>query len=160
VKKSIIILILLLLIVGGGIYWFLRPKSKEAGPEMVVHGMAPGWKFSLPQGDPAQGRQWFVKLECYKCHEIKGEEFPAVAAADKGVGPDLSQMAGLHPVEFFAESIINPNAVVDADAKEKGYLGADGKSKMPDYNDILTGKELADLAAYLTSLKAQEHKAH
>lgn len=69
-------------------------------------------------------------------------------------------MAGLHPVEFFAESIINPNAVLDAQAKEKGYLGTDGKSKMPDYNDLLTVKELVDLAAYLSSLKAPEHKAH
>ena len=67
-------------------------------------------------------------------------------------------MAGMHPVEFFAESIMNPNAVIDPDAKEKGYLEEDGKSKMSDYNDILTVKQVADLAAYLTSLKGQEHK--
>ena len=99
-------------------------------------------------------------VECYKCYQIKGETFPAVADADKGVGPELSQMAGMHPVEFFAESIMNPDAVVNPDAKQKGYLGDDGKSKMPNYNDVLTVKQVADLAAYLISLKEKASKAH
>ena len=110
-------------------------------------------------GDAAAGRKIYVDVECYKCHEVKGESFPAVADADKGIGPELSQMAGMHPVEFFAESIINPNAVIDPKGKELGYVGEDGKSKMPDYLDVLTVKQVSDLAAYLTSLKRQEHKS-
>ena len=51
-------------------------------------------------------------------------------------------MAGMHPPEFFAESIINPNAVIDPDAKKLGYVGEDGKSKMPDYNSVLTTNRL------------------
>lgn len=136
-----------------------QEKQKEAG-EMAGHGMAAEWKFTLPAGDPAAGRKVFIEVECYKCHEVKGETFPAVADADKGVGPELSQMAGMHPVEFFAESIVNPNAVVDPDAKQKGYLGEDGKSKMPIYNDILTVKQVSDLAAYLASLKGEGSKSH
>jgi mono/diheme cytochrome c family protein len=78
---------------------------------------------------------------------------------EKGdVGPELAQMAGMHPPEYFADSIINPNAVIDHDAKEKGYVGADGKSKMPNYNDTFTVRQLADLTAYLTSLKGGGHK--
>ena len=65
-------------------------------------------------------------------------------------------MAGMHPPEFFAESIINPNAVIDPDAKKLGYVGEDGKSKMPDYNSVLTTKQVIDLAAYVGSLKAQK----
>lgn len=135
-------------------------KQKEAGTGMAEHGMAASWKFTLPKGDPVEGRKMFVQLECYKCHEVKGEAFPAVAVGEKGVGPELSQMAGMHPVEFFAESVMNPNAVIDADAKEKGYLGEDGKSKMPDYGDILTVKQVTDLAAYLASLKGGQQKTH
>jgi len=135
-------------------------KRKEASGGMMEHGMPAQWKLTLPQGDPAQGRRIFVEVECYKCHEIKSETFPAVAFAEKGVGPELSQMAGMHPIEFFAESIIDPNAVIDSDAKEKGYLGGDGKSKMPNYNDVLTIKQVLDLTAYLASLKGQERKAH
>ena len=134
-----------------------QEKQKET-EEMAGHGMASEWKFTLPAGDPAAGRKVFMEVECYKCHEVKGKTFPAVADADRGVGPELSQMAGMHPVEFFAESIMNPNAVIDPDAEKKGYLGDDGKSKMPNYNDVLTVKQLADLAAYLGSLKAEQHK--
>lgn len=135
-------------------------KKEEAGRGMGEHGMQASWRFTLPKGDPVEGRKVFVELECYKCHEIKGETLPAVAKGDKGVGPELSQMAAMHPIEFFAESIMNPNAVIDPDAKEKGYLGADGKSKMPNYNDVLTVKQVADLATYLASLKGQEQKPH
>ena len=136
-------------------------KEKEVShQEMGVHGMSPDWKFRLPKGDPAEGRKIFVEVECYKCHEVKGEKFPAVAEGEKGVGPELSQMAGMHPQEFFAESIINPNAVIDPDAKKLAYVGEDGKSKMPDYNSVLTTKQVADLAAYLASLKGEAHKTH
>ena len=95
------------------------------------HGTPKDWKFTLGKGDAAEGRKLFVEIECYKCHEIKGERFPNVAADEKGIGPELSQMAGLHPIEFFVESIANPDAVIDADAKEMGHVDADGKSKCP-----------------------------
>jgi mono/diheme cytochrome c family protein len=153
----------LVLLIASGIFSLVscskQEKQKETG-EMAEHGMAAGWKFTLPAGDPAAGRKVFIEMECYKCHEVKGQIFPAVADADKGVGPELSRMAGMHPVEFFGESIMNPNAVVDPDAKQKGYLGEDGKSKMPNYNDVLTVKQVSDLAAYLASLKGEGGKSH
>jgi mono/diheme cytochrome c family protein len=117
------------------------------------HGTPKDWKFTLTKGNPDEGRKIFVELECYKCHEVKGERFADVVETDKGVGPELSQMAGSHPIEFFAESIINPNAVIDDDAKEQGYVSEDGKSKMPEYGDVITVKQLADLSTYLASLK-------
>jgi mono/diheme cytochrome c family protein len=124
--------------------------------KMGEHGMTRDWKFTLPQGNATEGRKIFVEAECYKCHEVKGEAFPSVTEKDKGVGPELSQMAGMHPPEFFAESIINPNAVIDPDAKKLGYVGEDGKSKMPDYDSVLTIKQVADLASYIASLKGQK----
>ena len=137
--------------------------SKEQKSQTPTHGMSQGhgtpqdWKFTMPKGDAERGRKVFVELECYKCHEVKGERFPQVAEADKGVGPELSQMAGMHPAEYLAEAIINPNAVLEPEYKDKGYLGEDGKSKMPDYNDILTVKQAADLAAYVASLNKGGH---
>jgi mono/diheme cytochrome c family protein len=136
-----------------------QEKQKET-KETARHGMASEWKFTLPAGDPAAGRKVFIEAECYKCHEAKGETLPAMTEGEKGVGPELSQMAGMHPIEFLAESIIDPNAVIDPDAKERGYLGEDGKSKMPAYDDVLTIRQVVDLAAYLASLKGQEHKTH
>jgi mono/diheme cytochrome c family protein len=129
-----------------------RDGQHHAASHGDQHGMPKDWKFTLANGDAAEGRKLFVEIECYKCHEVKGESFPNVAASEKGVGPELSQMGGMHPVEFFAESIANPNAVIDADAKEQGHIGPDGKSKMPGFADVLTVKQLADLATYLASL--------
>ncbi len=98
-----------------------------------------------------KGRAVFVKFECYSCHEVKGESF---RPPDPGstVGPELSAMAGNHPPEFFAESIINPGAVID---KGRGYEAPDGSSKMPSFNEDMTVKDLTDLVAYLMSLKPQ-----
>jgi Cu/Ag efflux protein CusF len=57
-------------------------------------------------------------------------------------------MGPLHPVEFFAESIINPNAIVP-----KEYRNSDGTSPMTNFTDKMTLRELIDVAAYIASLK-------
>lgn len=159
------VVILVLLFIPGGAFGLVScsegKKEKEvAHKEMGEHEMPADWRFTLPKGESLEGRKIFIELECYKCHEVRGETFPAVAAGEKGVGPELSQMAGMHPVEFFAESIINPNAVIDPKAKELGYIGEDGRSKMPDYSNLLTVKQVADLAAYIASLKGEKHSGH
>lgn len=123
--------------------------SPSRPPEPGQHGTPEGWKFTWPAGDPNKGREIFAKLECYKCHEVRGESFPGVRGKD-AVGPELSQMSAHHPPEFFAESIINPNAVIDPDP---GYKGPDGSSKMPSFNDSVTVQEVVDLVAYLVNLK-------
>ncbi len=136
-----------------------KTEQETAHSAMGEHA-PPNWKFTLPPGDPVEGKKLFVESECYKCHEVKGESFPVVGEDDKGIGPELSQMADTHPREFFAESIVNPNAVIDPQDKELGFLGADGKSRMPTYSDVLTVRQLADLATYLHSLKRDKHSGH
>ncbi len=127
-------------------------KDKDEEEE----GPPPGWKFTFPKdGDPARGRAMFVKLECFSCHEVKGETFPPPGPGGTK-GPELSGMAASHPPEFFAESIINPGAVID---KGRGYEAPDGSSKMPSFNEDMTVKDLMDLVAYLTSLKPPAHAA-
>jgi Cu/Ag efflux protein CusF len=106
-----------------------------------------GWQFTMPKGDPVKGRAVYDKFSCYSCHEVRGEKFPPL---DKGqaVGPELSQMGPMHPLEYFTESTINPSAI-----GAKKYRGPDGKSKMPDFNSDMTVQELIDVSAYLASLK-------
>jgi len=91
----------------------------------------------------------FSKLECYSCHEVKGEKFPPPGDGAK-LGPELSAMAPMHDVDYFAESIINPSALIE---KGKGYEAADGSSKMPSFNDSMTVQELIDLVSFLRTLK-------
>lgn len=107
-----------------------------------------GWQFTMPKGDPVKGRAVFDKFSCYSCHEVRGEKFPAPEKGQAAVGPELSQMGPMHPLEYFTESTINPSAVGG-----KKYRGPDGKSKMPDFNSDMTVQELIDVSAYLASLK-------
>jgi uncharacterized protein involved in high-affinity Fe2+ transport len=58
-------------------------------------------------------------------------------------------MGGHHPAEYFAESILDPNAVI---VEGPGHTGPDGRSIMPDYRDSLTVAEAIDLVAYIRSL--------
>jgi L-cysteine S-thiosulfotransferase len=122
--------------------------------DLHAHGGVPrGWKFLMPPGDAAEGRQVFVSLECFACHEVKGERFPQTSTTPRGAGPELTGMGGHHPAEYFAESIINPNRVI---VQGEGYTGADGLSKMPSYADTMTIKQLVDVVAYLKSLTTGE----
>lgn len=116
-------------------------------------GIPPGWKFLLPSGDPMEGKKVYIEMQCYSCHEIKGEHFPK-DARDKGdVGPELTGAGRYHPAEYLAEAIVNPNRVI---VEGPGYTGPDGLSKMPDYSESLTLKQLIDLVAYLKSLTTGE----
>jgi hypothetical protein len=108
-------------------------------------GVPKGWSFVPPAGDPARGRQVFVRLGCYACHQVRGEELPA----SSGIGPDLTGMGGHHPAGYILESILNPNAVI---VEGPGYTGADGKSIMPEYRGQLSVNDLLDLVAYLKNV--------
>jgi mono/diheme cytochrome c family protein len=118
-------------------------------------GVPRGWKFALPAGDATRGRAIYGKLECNKCHEVK-PDFPRSGGAGD-VGPALTGMGSHHPAEYFAQSILDPNAVVVAGP---GYVGRDGRSIMPDYRDSLTVAELVDLVAYIRSLGGGDSHAH
>jgi mono/diheme cytochrome c family protein len=89
------------------------------------------------------------KLECFSCHEVRGEAFPEPSDRAR-VGPELSAMGPLHPPEYFAEAIINPGAVIE---RGHGYEARDGTSKMLSYNDAMTVQEAVDLVAYLSQLR-------
>jgi mono/diheme cytochrome c family protein len=136
------------------------PRPAPGGDPHAQHGTPKGWRFTWPKGDIAKGRAAFAKFECYACHEVKGETFPAPREPDK-VGPELSVMGPLHEVDYFAESVLNPGAVIE---RGKGYQAADGSSKMPSFNDSMTAQELIDLVAYLRALKppqgGQGHRGH
>jgi len=134
-----------------------KPPAPISMDELHKNGGVPrGWKFTLPAGDPAAGREVFAKLECNKCHEIK-PDFPRGERGPGDVGPELTGMGGHHPAEYFAQSIVDPNAVIVAGP---GWVGSDGRSIMPDYRDSLTFVELVNLVAYLKSAGGGEHQHH
>jgi mono/diheme cytochrome c family protein len=130
-----------------------RPPTRSVRITMdALHqagGIPTGWHFTVPPGSVEAGRRAFADLGCPSCHRVAGESF-ADAGTQTGIGPDLTGMGSHHPAEYFAESILNPDAVlVDA----PGYIDGNGRSVMPSYPDLTLG-QLADLVAYLRSLRA------
>ena len=120
-------------------------------------GVPKGWTFSWPDGDAAKGKQVFAKLECYQCHQVPGAGFPDAKPDPTRQGPPLAGMGGMHPAEYFAESILNPNAVI---VTAPGFTGPDGLSIMPDFRDSLTLAETIDLVAYIRTLTEGGHHQH
>ena len=110
-------------------------------------GVPPGWRFTLPAGNPAAGRQVYVDFKCYACHAMKGEQFPLKPGETATAGPDLTGMGRHHPTEYLVESIVNPDAVL---IDGPGFVGGDGRSIMP-ATPAMTLGQLIDLVAYLKS---------
>ena len=140
------VFITLLLPATGAISLLSWLETKSNAGEAEMHHPQ-GWRFTMPKGDATKGRAAFEKFACYVCHEVRGEKFPA-AAPGNVLGPELSQMGPLHPLEYFTESIVNPSAHA-----AKKYRSPDGKSTMPTANDRMTVQELIDLSSYIASLK-------
>jgi putative copper export protein/mono/diheme cytochrome c family protein len=105
-------------------------------------GVPRGWAFRLPPGDARRGREVYTRLECFRCHRLRGESHPAPS----GAGPELTGIGSHHPASYIAESIVNPNAVI---VEGPGYTGPDGRSTMPDYRNTLSVADLMDVVAYL-----------
>jgi putative copper resistance protein D len=123
-----------------------RPAAPISMEALHAGGGVPqGWRFTPPAGDPARGRQVFARLQCFGCHRVAGERFPAPA----GPGPELTGMGHHHPPGYLLESVLNPNAVV---VEGRGYTDARGRSVMPELARDLTVAELLDLVAYLRTL--------
>lgn len=120
------------------------PTKSTVATHAAENHHSKGWRFTMPKGDPDKGRAVFQKFECYYCHEVRGEGFPPPVES----APELSQMGPMHPAEFFAESIMNPNAVVP-----KSYREPDGKSPMTNFTEKMTVQELIDVSAYVASLR-------
>jgi len=141
--------------------------KEQTGHPTGKHGEATpkGWRFALPPGSPQAGRKVFAEFECFKCHAVQGEKFLAPKAEEGRVGPALAGMGAMHPAEYIAEVIMNPNASVAWRIKhhkteKQTYLGADGKSKMPSYNGAMTIQQLIDVVAYLKSLTSTSGHKH
>ena len=137
-------------------------RARTPGPRVsmaALHatgGVPPGWRLAPPAGDVAAGRRLFVDFGCQSCHRVAGEPFAAKDTVG-GVGPELTGMGAHHPPAYFAESIMNPDAIL---IDEPGFVGPDGHSVMPDYPDM-TIAQLADLVAYLSSLRTGDpHAGH
>lgn len=106
--------------------------------------------FRLPaNGNAEKGKAAFVALECHRCHEVSGVELPPPT-----VQPPVPVVLGglvLNEMTdgYLTASIINPSYKLASYPKEQIMAG--GKSRMPEYADRMTVRQLVDLVAFLQS---------
>ena len=107
--------------------------------------------FRLPEtGDSDRGKQAFVALECYSCHTVDGTDLPAA----RGDVPQVVKLGGLvHELRtdgYLVASIIHPSHRLAPYPSER--ISVEGESRMPDYANTMTIRQMVDLVAFL-----QEH---
>lgn len=105
--------------------------------------------FSLPEGDPQEGREAFLELGCNACHTVSGVELPAPEVA----GPVSVELGGgVTVVETYGQlvtSIINPSHRVAPRLDRAEVVDQEGESMMPSFNQQLSVQDLIDLVAFL-----------
>ena len=73
------------------------------------------------KGDPVRGEKIFRRLDlsCMKCH--------SVSQAGGNVGPELSAVGSISPVDYVVNSILNPNLAIKEQYVTKVILTLDGE---------------------------------
>ena len=107
--------------------------------------------FALPGGgDADRGQEAFVELKCYTCHEVDGleDELPR-PTADPVVGVTLGGVSSREPADGeLLTSMLNPNHSIYPAGEEERVMSGD-ESRMADYTDVMTVRQMLDLIAFL-----------
>ena len=109
--------------------------------------------FLLPGGDVEQGEAAFVELECNSCHSVDGVDLPPPTLIPL---PSASVVLGGQVFEirtdgYLVTSIINPSHKLARGLEKEEITTSTGESRMPDYSDLMTVRQLIDLVAFLQS---------
>jgi sulfur-oxidizing protein SoxX len=102
--------------------------------------------FHLPEGDPNAGQQTFVTLQCNTCHRISGVDLPEpVAVPAVRLGGDVLAL----PTDGkLTSDIINPSVHFALGYPDEQIM-VGGHSRMPDYTQKMSVRQMADLVAFL-----------
>jgi mono/diheme cytochrome c family protein len=107
----------------------------------------------LPAGEAVAGRQAFQDLKCHVCHRVSGEKgFSPIAELQ---APMLNATLQLQTGSDIAAAIIAPSHSVSIRTSEavKAQMSRQGLSPMGDFSRALTVRQLADLLAYLRTVR-------
>jgi mono/diheme cytochrome c family protein len=140
--RPLIAIVLLLMPVAAG-----AQSAPQGAPYQVLDTVV------LPKGDARAGRQAFQDLKCHLCHGVAGEkEFSPLAELQ---GPMLNATLQLQAASDIAAAIIAPSHSLSVRTSEavKAQMWQQGMSPMGDFSRALTVRQLADLLAYLRSIR-------
>lgn len=104
--------------------------------------------FRLPEtGDIARGERAFEHLRCWECHTVDGVALPAPTAQHPV--PLGGAVTELRTDGYLVSSIIHPSHRLAHRPVEQ--IAVEGESRMPDFAQTMTVRELIDLTAFLQS---------
>lgn len=107
-------------------------------------------------GDSVRGKAVAVNSDmgnCLICHHMPIPEVPEGASGD--IGPDLDGVGSRLSAAELRQRIVDPKAI-DADTVMPAYFVSEGLNRVQARyagKTILTGQQVEDLVAYLTTLK-------
>jgi mono/diheme cytochrome c family protein len=114
---------------------------------LACGGPRSGAGFRLPAGDPDRGKAALVELKCNECHTVAGVELPAEPPVPVALGGEIPHVKTDGEL---LTSIINPNHRIAAGYRTEMVV-RDGKSRMPDYGDLMTVRQAVDIVSLLQS---------
>lgn len=106
--------------------------------------------FSLPDGDPERGRAVFVALQCHACHTVAGGGVPAPVTK-----PSVPVVLGgkVYHARTDGElvtAVVHPSYRLAAGYEHEAVTSG-SLSRMGDFTEAMTVRELIDLVAFLQS---------
>ena len=101
----------------------------------------PQSEFYLPLGDAQEGAIAFLRLRCFACHTVDGEdEMPAAFSANRW--PVIGSLQAGQGLDKIADSIMSPSHDIPPPTQE-------ALSPMGSYREVMTVQQLIDLVAYV-----------
>jgi len=104
--------------------------------------------FTLPPGDATRGQETFVTFRCYDCHRVAGVELPAGEERDQVIVELGGEVDRVRTYDDLVTAIINPSHRL-AQGYTPDLVAQEGKSRMTNYNDVMTVTQLTDLVTFL-----------
>jgi hypothetical protein len=106
--------------------------------------------FRLPPGDVARGREAFTELRCHACHRVAGLDLPD-PTADPAVPVELGGVVPAVKTDGeLVTAIINPSHRLTG-GQDQRMVVSGGLSRMGDFTEAMTVRQLVDLVAFLQS---------
>jgi mono/diheme cytochrome c family protein len=106
--------------------------------------------FRLPEGDVDRGRAVFVEMRCHACHEVAGTALPR-PVAEPAVPVKLGGVVWSYRTDGeLVTAIVNPSHRITA-GRGDGAVRSGGLSRMGDFGDTMTVRQLVDVVAFLQS---------
>jgi mono/diheme cytochrome c family protein len=106
--------------------------------------------FRLPEsGDAARGQMAFTAIGCNGCHSVDGVQLPPSEQRMKVPVSLGGRVARDMTDGYLVTAILNPSFHLAGYPRNE--MSVNGKSKMPDFAEQMTARQLIDLVAFLQS---------